>query len=130
MSGMQDLLRRIEIAAVRGWPAFETHDVDGWLVRLSSGGSTRANTVAALHYAGHDLEDSIDRVVAHYRAKGATPRFTISDESAPASLDAALARRGWTRSGDHVTMAKKVRADEKKIRAAVERAASKVGWGA
>jgi len=98
-------LRAIERAAVRGWPALETGTIDGWLARASSGGSVRANSVSALDYTGNDLDASVAQVVEFYRARGARPRFTMTDVSLPDGLDAALAARGWTRHGEHVTMA-------------------------
>jgi ribosomal protein S18 acetylase RimI-like enzyme len=101
-------LLAIERAAVRGWPAKETAAIDGWLARVTSGGSVRANTVAALDYRGRDLDAAVARVTAFYRERGAVPRFTVSDASTPAHLDAELECRGWLRSGDHVTMAKSV----------------------
>lgn len=105
-----DLLA-IERAAVRGWPAFETHAIDGWLARWASGGSVRANSVAALDWTGGDLDVAIARVVDFYRRRDAVPRFTICDASAPEGLDDALDRAGWVRRGDHVTMAKWVGPD-------------------
>ncbi|HEX4892681.1 MAG TPA: GNAT family N-acetyltransferase [Hyphomicrobiaceae bacterium] len=100
-----DLLA-IERAAVRGWPATVVESIDGWVARSSSGGSVRANSVAALTWTGIDLASSIARVVAFYRARHATPCFTVSDASAPPDLDKALDRAGWHRAPDHVTMAK------------------------
>ena len=102
-----DLLA-IERASARGWPALETAEIDGWLARASSGGSVRANSVSALDYTGGDLDASLAAVVTFYRSRGARPRFTITDVSAPPGLDATLAVRGWTRAGDHLTMAKDV----------------------
>lgn len=101
-------LLEIERAAVRGWPALETIGIDGWLARASSGGSVRANTVSALDYTGADLDRSLAMVAAFYRVRNARPRFTVTDVSAPAGLDAALAERGWRRDGDHVTMARAI----------------------
>jgi N-acetylglutamate synthase len=49
-------------------------------------------------------------VVAFYRSRAARPRFTITEVSQPNGLDAGLAARGWTRAGDHLTMAKDVAA--------------------
>lgn len=101
-------LQVIERAAVRGWPALETTEVDGWLLRSSSGGSVRANSVSALDYTGRDLDASLAQVVAFYRARNARPRFTMTGVSQPSGLDDELAARGWTRQGDHLTMAKDV----------------------
>jgi N-acetylglutamate synthase len=103
-----DLLRAIESAAVRGWPALEQNEIDGWVWRHTSGGSIRANSVAALVWRGHDIERSIASCEAMYRAKGAPCVFTVSDVSAPRDLDAHLKARGYERGGEHVTMAKVV----------------------
>jgi GNAT superfamily N-acetyltransferase len=102
-----DLLLAIEQAAVRAWPALETANVDGWLWRYASGGSLRANSVAALAFAG-DADAAIVAIERLYAQKGAPCRFTVSEASAPADLDARLARRGYHRGEDHLTLAKDI----------------------
>ena len=104
----RDALREIERAAVRGWPALEIQLIAGWVARSSSGGSVRANSVSALDYRGSDLDQSLAQVVAFYQSRGEIPRFTITDVAQPEGLDAELARRGWKRHGEHVTMARDV----------------------
>ncbi len=106
-----ELLLAIEHAAVRGWPALEQREIDGWVWRHASGGSIRANTVAALAWTGVDLDRTIDACETLYRAKAAPCVFTVSDASAPPTLDRALERRGYDRGDDHVTMAKVVSAE-------------------
>lgn len=101
-------LLAIERAAVRGWPALETELVDGWQLRASSGGSTRANTVSALDYTGGDLDATIARVKAFYRARSLPPRVNLTPVSKPDGLDTLLGERGWSHHGDHITMAKAV----------------------
>lgn len=101
-------LEAIERSAVYGWPALATVRIDGWLVRNSGGGSVRANSVSALDYTGGDLAASIAKVAASYRARGAVPRFTMTDVSQPQGLDGALEAQGWRRHGAHVTFAKAV----------------------
>ncbi len=101
-------LLEIEWAAVRSWPALETADIDGWLWRYASGGSLRANSVAALAFTGGNPDAAIAAVERLYEAKGAPCRFTVSEASAPADLDALLARRGYERGDDHLTLAKDI----------------------
>ena len=96
----------IERAIVRGWPALETAAIDGWLARWSSGGSVRANSVAALKFQGRDFDAALARVVQFYRERGGIPRFTITEVASPAGLDAMLEQGGWQRHADHVTYAK------------------------
>jgi N-acetylglutamate synthase len=106
-----ELLFAIEQAAVRGWPALETDDANGWLWRYTSGGSIRANTVATLGYHWTDLETAIAYCEKLYAEKGAPCVFTVSEVSLPPELDAALEARGYQRGYDHVTMAKTVDPD-------------------
>lgn len=96
---------------MRGWPALQSAIVHGWVWRYASGGSTRANTVAALSFSGTDIEAAIDEIERRYRAVNALPRFTVSEVSAPPELDERLAARGYERGEDHVTMAKRVVAE-------------------
>lgn len=103
-----DLLRRIEWAAVRGWPALESREIDGWLWRFTSGGSIRANSVAALNYTGTDVGATIETIEALYRSKNAPAVFTVSDASRPSDLDDRLAACGYARGEDHITMARSV----------------------
>ena len=98
----------VERAIVRGWPALETAEIDGWLARFASGGSVRANTTSALDFAGADLDAALARVIAFYRVRGAAPRFVITGVETPANLDAELDQRGWQRHGEHVTMTKAI----------------------
>ena len=105
-----EALLEIEQAAVRSWPALETADIDGWLWRCASGGSFRANSVAALAFTGSDPESAVTDVEQRYAARGAPSRFTVSEVSAPADLDALLARRGYERGADHLTLAKDIAA--------------------
>jgi N-acetylglutamate synthase len=131
MADRETDLLAVEHAAVRGWPATAVEEVDGWLARSSSGGSVRANSVAALNWTGTDLAASIARVVAFYRARHATPCFTVSDASAPPDLDMALDSAGWRRTPDHVTMAKWVGREDLPARTGLtvrESEAPDTGW--
>jgi N-acetylglutamate synthase len=106
-----ELLAQIEAAAVRGWPALTSEVIDGWVWRATSGGSVRANTVAALEFHGADVTAAIAACERLYFARNAPAVFTVSDVSLPHSLDATLAARGYVRGDDHVTMVKPVDAD-------------------
>ena len=87
----------IEMAAVRGWPALLTAEIDGWLWRHTSGGSVRANSVATLTFTGTDVDVSLAAVEAQSHQVEAPACFTISDVSVPADLDQRLAARGYVR---------------------------------
>lgn len=103
-----ELLAEIEAAAVRSWPAPETADVGGWLWRYASGGSQRANSVSTLMFSGSDVEAAVSEVERRYRGKGALCRFTITEVSQPADLDARLGAMGYERGEEHATMVKEI----------------------
>ena len=107
----RDTLCAIEQAAVRSWPALEVADIGGWRWRYASGGSLRANSVAALAFTGASVEAAVAEAERRYRARGAPCRFTIAEVSVPGDLDGRLAALGYARSEDHVTMAKALPAD-------------------
>ena len=108
MERARESLRALERAAVGAWPAPETADIDGWLWRYASGGSLRANSVSTLQFAGSDIAAAIFLAERRYRSKRAPARFTITEVSEPADLDARLAALGYARGEDHVTMLKEV----------------------
>ena len=110
MERARERLRALERAAVGAWPAPETADINGWLWRYASGGSLRANSVSTLEFAGGDIGAAILLADRRYRARGAPARFTVTEVSEPADLDARLAAFGYARGEDHVTMLKEVAA--------------------
>jgi GNAT superfamily N-acetyltransferase len=108
MQTSRETLKQIEQAAVRSWPALQTADVGGWLWRYASGGSQRANSVSTLTFAEGDVDTAILEAERRYRSKAAACRFTITEVSEPADLDARLAAMGYARGHDHATMTKPV----------------------
>jgi ribosomal protein S18 acetylase RimI-like enzyme len=126
MTVTRDELIAIEAAAVRGWPALVTSDIDGWTARWSSGGSVRANSVATVAFHGDSIDGALAEVAEFYRSRGSVPKFTVSQTSEPPGLDELLAARGWQRSGAHVTMAKRIEAPAERAPAS---AAAGVGVG-
>ncbi len=77
-----------------GWPAHAEVPVDGWIVRLASGVTQRANSVLPLS-APADLASALDRVEQLYRANNVTPSFQVGPSAQPAHLDKVLAERGY-----------------------------------
>jgi hypothetical protein len=55
---MDDSTRRLEQAVVFAWPASETADVDGWLLRASGGPTNRGNSHSL--YQGVGFEHRYD----------------------------------------------------------------------
>ena len=86
----------LEELIVDAWPAADTCDLDGWLLRQSGGPTRRGNSVATLA-AGHEFEllERIERAEAFYREHGQRTAFQIGPCVQPKELDATLAARGY-----------------------------------
>ena len=99
---------RMERTHVLAWPALNTRIVDGWLWRSSGGGSQRANSVSTVDFHGTDVDTSVAKAEAHYRALNQPARFQVFDETSPMGLGDALRLRGYTESEPTTTMFKRV----------------------
>lgn len=97
-----------ELAAARAWPPTRIERVAGWRVRLSGGGSRRANSVLPIGYDSSDLDRAIDNVEVLYGAQNTRCYFQVSSASRPGDLDERLERRGYTREEPCLLMAKRL----------------------
>jgi len=90
------LIRTVEIAAARAWPATETAAAGGWLLRHTPA-LDRARNNAALPPPSRPagVPGALDDVIAWYVARGARPQVQVSPLAWHAPLDAELAARGW-----------------------------------
>lgn len=91
-----ELVRRLEAAAFRAWPALETEQSTGWLQRFSHGYTKRANSINGLDPDAEMDPDVIETLEAPYRRRGLPPIWRISP-LAPAATDRLLAARGYLR---------------------------------
>jgi N-acetylglutamate synthase len=98
----------MERAAARAWPALRIEHVGGWQVRLSGGGSRRANSVLPLAEPLTSFDESMAAVEQHYRAQNTRSYVQVSSISLPADLDARLAARGYTYEEPCLLMAKRL----------------------
>jgi N-acetylglutamate synthase len=90
----------LERIAADCWPAAEIETLAGWRLGFMEGVTRRANSVLPLGWSGAlDLEGSIDRVEARYRARKLPPVFKLTRTSRPGGLPAALAARGYADEG-------------------------------
>lgn len=99
---MKKLARELEEVVVDAWPATESEELDGWLLRKSGGPSRRGNSVATNETGG---KLSLDERVAHteswYAARGQPAMFQVGP-CAPVELDHVLQERGYAQSADAV----------------------------
>ena len=78
----------------QGWPAADSTELDGWLVRRNAGVTLRANSVLPKG-APFDLRKALHYVENLYLAHGITPSFQISPAVQPSDLDEYLESRGY-----------------------------------
>ncbi|WP_157930747.1 GNAT family N-acetyltransferase [Glycomyces xiaoerkulensis] len=101
----------LERRLAASWPAVETEDFGGWLLRYSEGFSRRANSVLAPTEPDAGLEEAIGRVERWYGARGARPLVSVALPVAR-RLDRALAQRGWTAEAETAVLTKPVEAGD------------------
>jgi GNAT superfamily N-acetyltransferase len=96
---MTSLSYELERTVVDAWPAEETADLEGWLLRKSGGPTRRGNSVATWGAAGpSSLVARIERAEEWYRERGRPAQFHIGPCATP-GLDAKLAGRGYRAEG-------------------------------
>jgi GNAT superfamily N-acetyltransferase len=86
----------IERLAFDAWPAAEVRALGGWRLRFNHGVTNRANSVWPGPGAGAlPLDARIAEVERFYAERGAAACYQLSPAADPASLDEALAERGY-----------------------------------
>jgi ribosomal protein S18 acetylase RimI-like enzyme len=90
------------------WPAPETAEIGGWLLRYAEGFSRRANSVLALTAPEGGTDAAISAVEAWYGARGARPLVVLAGPVTK-RLDEELATRGWEAEAETVVMTKPLR---------------------
>ncbi|GAB3646472.1 GNAT family N-acetyltransferase [Glycomyces tarimensis] len=96
---------RLERLLAASWPALESFESGGWLLRYSDGFTRRANSVLALVVPDAGLESALAEVERWYAERGARPLISVA---MPLSkrLDEALAARGWHAEGETAVLTK------------------------
>ncbi len=94
-----DLIRRLEEISLNALPARQTIVDDGWVLRLTGGGTGRANAAYPLYAGSDDLAARVERVEAVYRCAGLAPMFKLTPAAKPAELEVALIARGYKLRG-------------------------------
>lgn len=108
-----DRVRRVEMCAFRAWPALESAEYGGWVLRHSQGVTRRANSVfpnaAFPNIIGgehlYDLDEAVGAVEEWYARRGARARYQLCAASLPAELDTRLGSVGYgvaARTGVHL----------------------------
>lgn len=86
---------QVERAAAAAWPAGRTETVAGWLLRHTPGVPRRRSNSALPPAPELHPERTLDAVEAFYRTAGLAAVVQVSPAERHATLDAALAARGY-----------------------------------
>ncbi|GAA2139336.1 N-acetyltransferase [Glycomyces algeriensis] len=89
------------------WPAPETAELGGWLLRYAEGFSRRANSVLALTAPPGGTDAALAAVGDWYEARGARPLIALPG-GVGKRLDDELAARGWEAEGRTAVMTKRL----------------------
>ena len=85
--------RVIEEISLKAWPAFETINHQGWLMRFANGYTKRANSVTVLDQVDSDIEHKIIYCESEYRARKQKPIFRLLSFTNPQMLAQKLSAR-------------------------------------
>lgn len=99
------VVRRLEAAGFRDWPANSARYDGAWLIRLTgSHPAKRLNSINPLDPSDHhNLQRRVARAASRFAAYGRPAMFRISPLASPL-IDAHLGDCGWTRFGDSCVM--------------------------
>jgi len=87
---------RVERAALSAWPAIETEEREGWLLRTSGGYTKRSNSANPQQLPKGDLTPIVVDCEAAYRQRGLPPVFRLTSIlDGVERLDAMLVDRGY-----------------------------------
>ncbi len=98
-------ITQFEMMSSRMWPARESEELNGWVLRANQGITWRANSVLPLHWSGNvELSEAIKIAIEFYEQRDLSPIFKLTRASLPPELDLVLEKRGFTREKDTYVM--------------------------
>ena len=80
---------------MNAWPAMQTLNYDGWVLRCADGYTKRANSVYPLYPSEMDLDEKIGFCESFYGDRDLPAVFKMTRTSLPSDLDACLEKRGY-----------------------------------
>ncbi|MCK9421208.1 MAG: GNAT family N-acetyltransferase [Bacteroidales bacterium] len=89
------MIRRFEEISNNAWPALQTLQYDGWLLRFANGVTKRSNSVNMLYPSTIDPDEKITFCEGLYTNQGIAPCFKITSIADPQDIDLRLEKRGY-----------------------------------
>lgn len=100
------MISKIEQVSLNAWPALETKEIDGWVIRFANGVTKRANSVHAVEHNGMNAIEKIRYCEEFYFQRGQPSSFKISEISQPSGIDNLLESMGYSREFEVSVMMK------------------------
>jgi GNAT superfamily N-acetyltransferase len=96
-----DSITDFEKMTALAWPAKESQNLDGWIMRANDGVTWRANTVLPFgDVSSISLENALEVVREFYEARDLPLAFKITSDSRPIELDNQLEQRGFVKESE------------------------------
>lgn len=89
------MVRQFEEISNNAWPALQTIQYDGWLLRFANGVTKRSNSVSMFYPSHLKPAEKISICEKLYRSRNITPCFKITSESQPSGMDELLDASGY-----------------------------------
>src|ERR1035437_2748270 len=89
------MILKLEEIALNAWPALETIQLDGWVIRYAQGVTKRSNSVNPIYESVQNINEKIDFCEKFYRSKAIPVCFKITEIAQPFGLDEMLDTRGY-----------------------------------
>jgi N-acetylglutamate synthase len=89
------MVRQFEELSNNAWPALQTMQYDGWILRFANGVTKRSNSVNMLYPSFLDPDEKISFCEDIYASQKITPCFKITPITEPPDMDQRLATRGY-----------------------------------
>jgi ribosomal protein S18 acetylase RimI-like enzyme len=89
------MIRRFEEISNNAWPALQTIQYDGWILRFANGVTKRANSVNLLYPSTLNPEEKINFCETIYFSRHIPSCFKITSIADPDDIDQRLAKRGY-----------------------------------
>jgi len=88
-------IRSFEEISNNAWPALQSMQYDGWLLRFANGVTKRSNSINLLYPSTLEPEKKIDHCEELFSSKNIPVAFKITAIADPADIDDRLEKRGY-----------------------------------
>ncbi|MCK9204502.1 MAG: GNAT family N-acetyltransferase [Bacteroidales bacterium] len=86
---------RFEEISNNAWPALQSIQYDGWLLRFANGVTKRSNSVSMLYPSHLDPSEKVRFCESLYQSRNITPCFKITSFTQPSGMDPLLGSSGY-----------------------------------